>query len=198
LEAAARRTMGVSSEQRVRKCLWRHPDIHQTWLRTPGGAITHTHVDYKSINKTPKCFLASTTVSCLREIHLLTDLCLDGAGDAGIADTEEATGGRARGEPVTASQPLHQGLKVDFQVNRRVLLGDLAQRLHGLVPHHRLLYRRQALQGGLQANGRCIVTASLTSHTCATLCGLHALLKDDHMKQGCVCVCFLEFPLLKC
>lgn len=37
----------------------------------------------------------------------LSDLGLDGAGDARIADAEQAAGGRARGEPVTASQPLH-------------------------------------------------------------------------------------------
>lgn len=80
----------------------------------------------------------------------LSDLGLDGAGDAGVADAEQAAGGRAGGEPVTASQPLHQGLEVDLQVHRGVLLGDLSQGLHGFVSDNRLLNCGEALQGRLQ------------------------------------------------
>lgn len=79
----------------------------------------------------------------------LSDLGLDGAGDARIADTEQAAGGCAGGEPVTASQPLHQGLEVNLQVNWGVLLGDLSQGLHCFVPDNRLLHCGEALQGRL-------------------------------------------------
>lgn len=80
---------------------------------------------------------------------LLSDLSLDGAGDARIADAEQAAGGRAGGEPVTASQPLYQRLEVDLQVDRGVLLRDLSQGLHGFVSDNRLLHCGEALQGRL-------------------------------------------------
>lgn len=80
---------------------------------------------------------------------LLSDLGLDGAGDARIADAEQAAGGRAGGEPVTASQPLYQRLEVDLQVDGGVLLRDLSQGLHGFVSDNRLLHCGEALQGRL-------------------------------------------------
>lgn len=80
---------------------------------------------------------------------LLSDLGLDGAGDAWIADAEQAAGGRAGGEPVTASQTLYQRLEVDLQVNGGVLLRDLSQGLHGFVSDNRLLHCGEALQGRL-------------------------------------------------
>lgn len=84
----------------------------------------------------------------------LSDLSLDGAGDARVADAEQAASGCAGGEPVTAGQPLHQGLEVDLQVDRGVLLGDLPQGLHGFVSDNRLLHCGEALQGRLQIKKR--------------------------------------------
>ena len=90
------------------------------------------------------------TNTTLKNWYSLADLCLDGAGHAWVADAEQAAGGGAGGEPVPAGQALDQGLKVHLQVHGGVLLGDLPQRLHSLVPHYRLLHCGQALQGGLE------------------------------------------------
>ena len=79
-------------------------------------------------------------------IHLLADLSFDGAGHTGITDAKEAAGRCARSEPVTTGQPLDQRLEVDLQVNWRVLLRDLPQRLHSLVSDYCLLHCSQALQ----------------------------------------------------
>lgn len=72
--------------------------------------------------------------------HLLADLSLDSAGDAWITDAKEAAGRCARGEPVTTGQPLDQRLKMDLQVNWRVLLRDLPQGLHGFISDYCLLH----------------------------------------------------------
>lgn len=85
----------------------------------------------------------------------LADLGLDGAGDTRVADTEQATGGGARCEPVAAGQSFHQGLKVHLEVYRRVLLRNLPQRLHGFISNHRLLHGGQALQRWLRKSKRC-------------------------------------------
>lgn len=78
--------------------------------------------------------------------HLLADLSLDSAGDTGVADTKEAAGRCARSEPVTTGQPLDQRLKMDLQVNWRVLLRDLPQRLHGFISDYCLLHCSKALK----------------------------------------------------
>ena len=72
--------------------------------------------------------------------HLLADLSLDSAGDTRITDAKEAAGRCARSEPVTAGQPLDQRLKMDLQVNWRVLLRDLPQGLHGFISDYCLLH----------------------------------------------------------
>ena len=97
----------------------------------------------------------STPVSSLKDglihsrSHLLTDLSLDSARDARIAHTEEAAGWCARSEPVTTGQALHQRLKMDLQVNWRVLLWDLSQGFHSFVSDYRLFHCGKTLQRGL-------------------------------------------------
>lgn len=78
--------------------------------------------------------------------NLLADLSLDSAGDTGVTDTKQATSRCAGSEPVTTSQPLHQRLKMDLQVNRRVFLGDLTQGLHSFVSNDCLFHCCKALQ----------------------------------------------------
>lgn len=85
---------------------------------------------------------------------LLSDLGLDGAGHTWIADAEQAAGWRAGGKPVTTGQSLYQRLKMDLQVDRGVLLGDLSQGLHGFVSDDRLLHCGKALQGRLHIKKR--------------------------------------------
>lgn len=96
----------------------------------------------------------STVIMYMLEItqlsHLLADLCLDSAGDTGVTHTKQATSRCAGSEPVTTSQPLHQGLEMDLQVNRRVLLRDLTQGLHSLISDDCLFHRCKALQWWLQ------------------------------------------------
>lgn len=79
-------------------------------------------------------------VICVKTLHLLANLRLDSARNTWITDTEEPAGRRARSEPVTAGQPLDQGLKMDLQVNWRMLLRDFAQGLYGFVSNDSLLH----------------------------------------------------------
>lgn len=86
--------------------------------------------------------------NCLLSLgsYLLSNLSLDSAGDTGITHTKKAAGRCARSEPVTTGQPFDQRLKMDLQVNWRVLLRDLSQGLHSFVSDYCLFHCSQTLQ----------------------------------------------------